>query len=63
MTTCAVVEDGSVWCWGSGDLGALGQEAPEDCGESSCSLNPLQVSGVDSASQVSPGSFHGCSLN
>jgi alpha-tubulin suppressor-like RCC1 family protein len=55
-TTCAVVGDGTVWCWGYGERGGLGN------GERSNSATPVQVSGISDASRVVVGRFHACAL-
>ena len=53
--TCAVKTDGTVWCWGNGQLKATGQAA---------GINhvPTQVTGVAGAVSVSAGYYHACAL-
>jgi len=52
--TCAVRTDGTVRCWGSGELGELGNSATND------STAPVTVSGLTDASHVSAGSEFSC---
>jgi len=47
--SCAVVSDGSVWCWGSNDRGQLGN------GTKTRSLVPARVKAISSAVAVSAG--------
>ena len=64
--SCAVKADGSVWCWGSGSSGQLG-----DGGTTSKKDHPVQVVARDGAAsgefladvvQVSTGSYHSCAV-
>ncbi|MBX7192096.1 MAG: hypothetical protein K1X94_08560 [Sandaracinaceae bacterium] len=65
---CARLEDGTVWCWGSNDLGQLGDgvpDHPEDqCMNGStlidCSSVPVQVPGIDDATALDVGRQHTC---
>ncbi len=52
--TCAVRDDGTVWCWGLNSSGQLGNGSTLD------SNVPVQVSGLIDASQVSAGYTHTC---
>ncbi|MFT4036309.1 MAG: hypothetical protein QM679_12115, partial [Patulibacter sp.] len=54
--TCAVKDDGSVWCWGGGDYGQLGN------GSTSDSSSPVAVSGLSDAVSVSAGDYHSCAV-
>jgi alpha-tubulin suppressor-like RCC1 family protein len=54
--TCAVRSDGTVWCWGAGDWGELGD------GTAAPSSYPVQVSGLTAVTQVAAGSVHTCAL-
>lgn len=57
MATCAVATDGSAWCWGRNNTGALG-----DGTNSSRSL-PTKVSGLTGASAIAIGlAGHTCAL-
>ncbi len=53
-STCATLTDGSVWCWGYGERGTLGD------GNSANSLVPLQVPGIDDARLLALGDYTGC---
>lgn len=52
--SCALRANGTVWCWGYGGGGMLGDGAGTD------SLVPVQVAGVIDATQVSSGSNGSC---
>ena len=54
--TCAVRDDGTAWCWGSGGSGQLGQ--PEDWDP----VPPTQVPGIATAVEVAAGDYHTCLL-
>ncbi len=55
--TCAVLNDGSVKCWGNNGKGQLGN------GESdNNSLTPVDVSGLSGVSQISLGYQHSCAV-
>ncbi len=66
--SCARLDDGTVWCWGSNDLGQLGDglmDHPEpSCMNGSslidCSSVPVQVMGVDDAIALEVGRQHSC---
>ncbi|MGA1361827.1 MAG: RCC1 domain-containing protein [Ilumatobacteraceae bacterium] len=53
--TCAVKTDGTVWCWGNGQLMATGQAA-------GINQVPTQVTGVTGAVSVTAGYYHACAL-
>jgi alpha-tubulin suppressor-like RCC1 family protein len=55
-SSCALLADRSVMCWGYGERGGLGN------GDNSNSPVPVQVSGLDDAVQVSVGGWHACAL-
>lgn len=52
--TCALSEDGRVWCWGYGIDGQLGD------GEHGVRARPTAVVGVTSAVSVHSGDYHSC---
>lgn len=59
--TCAVLDDGSLWCWGRGDGGQLGNGA-----NVATNLAPVPVTGFTAGgtpiSAISVGGFHTCAL-
>lgn len=66
--SCARRTDGTVWCWGSNDLGQLGdgtmEHAEAQCMNGSalidCSSVPVQVMGIDDATELEVGRQHSC---
>ena len=52
--TCAVLQNRSVACWGSGSYGALGDGQGQD------SAVPVPVSGITDATAIASGDFHSC---
>lgn len=54
--TCAVRAGGSVWCWGEGGAGQLGN------GQQNDSATPVQVTGINDAIDVTTGSAFACAL-
>ncbi|MBI2061664.1 MAG: hypothetical protein HYT87_18140 [Nitrospirae bacterium] len=56
-TTCALLSDGTVRCWGENRIGQLGNGTRPDG-----SLTPIEVSSLTGASAVSLGGFHTCAL-
>ena len=55
-SSCAVLENGTVWCWGWNSDGILGSG---DWRRKS--LVPIRVKGISDAKTVRVGSFHACS--
>ena len=55
--TCAVLEDGTIKCWGSNYTGKLGNGSDDFK-----SHIPVEVTGITTASQVSAGRHHTCAL-
>jgi len=53
--SCAVRADGTVWCWGDGSGGALGNGS-----SSGFAQQPVKVSGITNAAQVAVGFYHAC---
>jgi alpha-tubulin suppressor-like RCC1 family protein len=53
--SCALIENGSVQCWGSDFTGQLG-----DGPNSSISTVPVNVTGITNASEIALGGFHAC---
>ena len=61
--TCGLEGAGSVWCWGLGDAGQLGQPIADDCSGNRCSFVPLPVSGDHRLRTLSAGLAHVCGLS
>ena len=55
--TCALLNDGSIKCWGQGSQGQLGNGSV--AGDHSL---PVAVSGITSATQITMGGRHSCAL-
>ncbi len=53
---CVIVQTGAVQCWGYNISGQLGKSSPVD------SAVPLEVAGIQSASDISAGLNHTCAL-
>ncbi len=69
FASCAVISSGRIGCWGDNAVGQLGNgttEGPETCGEPvnrfACSVAPVDVSGITTATNVSAGGFFTCAL-
>jgi uncharacterized repeat protein (TIGR02543 family) len=58
--TCALLQNGSVWCWGQNDYGQLGNGTTAPAGVPNST--PVEVSGITTAVSVSAGGFHSCAL-
>jgi alpha-tubulin suppressor-like RCC1 family protein len=54
--TCAVLQDGTVRCWGDNSTGQLGN------GSTTNSSTPVTVSGITTATAVTGGDYHTCAL-
>ena len=58
--TCAVKNEGTVWCWGNNSFGQLGNNS------ATVKLTPIQVLGLGASgnltdvSQITAGSYHNC---
>jgi alpha-tubulin suppressor-like RCC1 family protein len=55
--TCAIVSDGSVYCWGDNSDRALGDGSSVDF-----SVTPVKVAGVEGATAIAAGSWHTCAI-
>src|SRR5205807_9107416 len=54
--TCAVLDDGTVQCWGRNNYGQLGD------GTLITRLTPVPVSNLGTAISIAAGAFHTCAL-
>jgi alpha-tubulin suppressor-like RCC1 family protein len=52
--TCAVKDDGTAWCWGTGGSGQLGVPEAWDA------TPPTEVPGISTAVEVAAGDYHTC---
>ncbi len=55
-TTCALLEDTTVACWGANGFGQLGDGTTAD------SSTPVQVAGLTDATAVATGWYHACAV-
>src|SRR5207249_850991 len=66
--SCALLGDGTVWCWGRNQDGQLGNGIPlpappgTQCPSSWCSSTPVRVVGITSADAITAGAYHTCAL-
>ncbi len=64
--SCALINDGSVKCWGDSSSGRLGFEANEVCGENPrtnpCSKKPVTISDLNNVIQIALGDNHSCAV-
>lgn len=54
--SCAVAQDGGLWCWGQNGYGQLGD------GTTTPRNVPTRVSGMTGVAQVSAGKYHSCAV-
>jgi alpha-tubulin suppressor-like RCC1 family protein len=66
---CALLEDGTVDCWGENVVGQIGDgtsTGPEQCGSGSdataCAASPVKVTGLSDAVAISAGLEHVCAI-
>jgi len=61
--SCAVLGNGSTWCWGKNDRGQLGtSQLLGQCDGQDCSRLPLQVASITDAASIAAGYTHTCVL-
>lgn len=58
--SCALLDDGTSACWGSNELGQLGNATTS--GDSSSNHSPLAVEGLSEVIEVTAGGNHGCAV-
>ncbi|HKY14453.1 MAG TPA: hypothetical protein VJM33_05975 [Microthrixaceae bacterium] len=58
--TCALLDDGTVWCWGVNAYGQLGTET--NLATLAVNPTPIQVLGIGPATAVAAGENHTCAL-
>ncbi|QQG36399.1 MAG: hypothetical protein HYS17_00990 [Micavibrio aeruginosavorus] len=59
--TCGIRNDGTIWCWGYGSSGQLGNQSPNDTQTSPVKANDTGVSGTTWVS-VDAGSYYVCGI-
>jgi len=61
---CAILDGGSVRCWGANGSGQLGNSAPngDQCQVNPCSTRPVNVAGLSSVTAIAAGQAHTCGL-
>lgn len=59
--SCALKNDGTVWCWGANDHCQLGA-VTGTCGAKKCSPTPIQVAALAGVEQIAAGYDHTCAL-
>ena len=57
--TCALLGDGTVWCWGENAHGQLGRSLD---GGSLQDSHPAPVQGLSGVAQIATGNFHSCAV-
>ena len=65
LFACALKVDGSIWCWGSNDMGELGAApsvADLGCGAAHCNPTPQQIPTIDDATEIALGIELGCAI-
>src|SRR2546426_927975 len=62
--SCALLQDGTVRCWGQNDLGQLGNGTSDPVPNNPSTFNPtpVTVSGITTAVAISAGGWHTCAL-
>src|SRR2546427_7389 len=63
--TCALLGDGTMWCWGRNAQGQLGDgTAGTGCAQTTglCSPIPVRVGGITSPLAITAGGYHTCAL-
>jgi len=62
--TCALLQDGTVRCWGENDFGQLGNGTADPVAGTPSTFNPtpVTVSGITTAVAISAGGWHTCAL-
>ncbi len=58
--TCALLQDGTVRCWGQNDYGQLGNGTVSSAQVSNAT--PVEVIGITTATAVTAGGYHACAL-
>ena len=58
--TCAILDDGAVWCWGDNEYGKLGVGNSSNSGNWRYSPNPVMMPSGTTAIAISLGYYHTC---
>ncbi len=65
LHTCALLDNGTVKCWGAGASGQLGQDSAATLGDAAgemAALNPVNLGPGRTATAIDAGSAHSCAL-
>ena len=57
-STCALLADGAVWCWGSNELGQLAQDPVT----TPRVPTPMKIEGLPAAAKIAVGRTHSCAI-
>jgi alpha-tubulin suppressor-like RCC1 family protein len=60
---CALTNGGGVFCWGYGALAQLGDNGPDQCGSTECSLAPIGTPFQNGVKDLAVGGFHTCIIS
>lgn len=65
VVSCALIGGGGVDCWGANNYGQLGEgtsRGPQSCAGEACSLTPVSVAAISTATAIAAGNDHACAL-
>jgi alpha-tubulin suppressor-like RCC1 family protein len=60
--TCAVVMDGSMWCWGNDEYGQLGDGSVVKGAADKGKATPVKVAGLENVTLMAAGERHTCAM-
>lgn len=60
--TCAVLTDGSMWCWGDDEYGQLGDGSVVKGAAEKGKAAPVKVAGLENVTLISAGERHTCAM-
>jgi alpha-tubulin suppressor-like RCC1 family protein len=59
--SCALIQDGTIWCWGNNTDGELGNGATLSASDTVSNV-PVKVLGVSQAVSIATGAYHTCAV-